>query len=152
MPSPCCDVVRKLLLVRRRRRDGPCESKVTQLELVSCGVDQEVFRLDVSVHNPVVVAPVDRAAQLVDVSVMHCKTRAFPRVHVKTGVILRRPLFYVRRNPAWGLKCWETPVSDQIYLHRLIDRQRGRRRRPSAVQQRKKPTRKESQPIKSFYI
>lgn len=51
-------------------------------------------------HNSVVVAPVDRAAQLVDVAVMHCKARAFPGVITNLKGLLRRPLFYVRGNTA----------------------------------------------------
>lgn len=45
-----------------------CESKVAQLEFVAPRVHEQVFRLDVPVNDTVVVAPVYRTAQLVDVA------------------------------------------------------------------------------------
>lgn len=65
---PGSDVVGELLAVARRRRNDAGETKVAKLELIAPGVDEQVLRLYVSMNHPVVVAPINRSAQLVDVS------------------------------------------------------------------------------------
>lgn len=60
--------------MKRRRGDYPREAEVAQLELVAPRIDEKVFRLDIAMDNAVVVTPVYRAAQLVDVT-LHARNR-----------------------------------------------------------------------------
>lgn len=50
-----------------RWRKNPGKAEVAQLQLISSGVHQEILRLDVTVHYPVVVTPVNRSAKLLNV-------------------------------------------------------------------------------------
>lgn len=61
-------IICEFLAVRRRWGDYSGKPEVAQLELVAPRVHEKVFRLDIPVNDAVVVAPVYRAAQLVNVA------------------------------------------------------------------------------------
>lgn len=54
--------------MRRRWGDYSSKPEVAQLELVAPCVHEKVFRLDIPVNDPIMVAPVYSAAQLVNIA------------------------------------------------------------------------------------
>lgn len=64
---PRRNVVRKVLPMSSRGRENPRESKVAQLELVAPWIDKQILWLNISMHNTIMMAPVYRATELVNV-------------------------------------------------------------------------------------
>lgn len=61
-------IVREFLAVRRRWGDYSGKPEVAKLKLVAPCVHEKVFWLDIPMNDAIVVAPVYRAAQLVNVA------------------------------------------------------------------------------------
>lgn len=49
------------------RRNGSRKTEVAQLQFATPGVDQQIFGLDVPMHHAMMMTPVNRSAQLMNI-------------------------------------------------------------------------------------